>query len=149
MADNWNAFDEWESFVNDHPKFAAINVNGIECVPSLANNAVSCKIIRFTHGTYNAVFDVRFENGVSWILRVHRIETDVESGCTKAKIESMVATMRLIRLRTSIPIPEIYAFESDHTLSSIGAAYILMEAMRGAEVDGDEETLSEDDVVAV
>ena len=150
MADsNWNPFDEWQSFVNDHPKFAAINMNNLEWVASLANNTHSCKILRFIHGTYNAVFDLRFENGVSWICRVHRVETDVDSACPKAKIESMVATMRLIRHRTSIPIPEIYAFESDQIRSSIGAAYILMEAMRGTEVEGDEEILSDDDVVAV
>jgi hypothetical protein len=132
----WSSLEKWQSFVDSNPKFAAVNVNALERVASLANNGIVSKVLRFTYGMYNAVFDVRFENDVSWIFRVHCVETGVDSACTKAKIESNVATMRLIRCRTSIPIPEIYAFESDQTTSPIGAGYILMEAMTGIEVGG-------------
>jgi len=150
MADsNWRFLDKWQSFADNNPKFAEINVNALERVASLANNGIGSKVLRFTHGMYNAVFDVRFENDVSWIFRVHCVETSVDSACTKAKIESTVATMRLVRCRTSIPIPEIYAFESDRTTSSIGAGYILMEAMRGTEVGGSGEMLVDDDLNVV
>lgn len=146
---DWQGLDVWQKLSEVRPKFDGITVNGIERVVSFANNGISCRVIGFTHGECNVVFDVRFEDGVSWICRVHCIQSDVSSVCTKAKIESTAATMRFIRCRTSIPIPEIYAFESDQTRSAIGAGYILMETMRGTEVGGAGQKLSADDQVDV
>jgi Phosphotransferase enzyme family len=143
--DSWQDPHLWHKFSLIHPEFERLNLESIQHVATTTRGGTPCRITRFTHGVYNTVFEATFNDNVIWICRVHGLNADVSPACVKAKIESTVATMRYIRSRDpSIPIPAIYDFESDPTISTIGFGYILMEAMNGVEVDDSELTDEEE-----
>ena len=47
------------------------------------------------------------------------------------KTESEVATMRYLRERTNIPVPDVYHYDSN-PFNRLGGEYILMSKVRGA-----------------
>ena len=79
------------------------------------------------YGSFNILFRLDFSDGVSWLLKVPargHPGTFNESDAEALKSEAL--TMRLIKSQTTIPIPEVYAF--DTTLENdVKCPYILME----------------------
>lgn len=134
---SWKDVKTWHDFADANSEFAHVNLKQIQHVASVARNGIQCEITRYTHGMYNAVFEVGFEDKVAWICRVHKADANVSPASVQAKIESTVATMRYIKCQLpSFPIPKVFAFEGDSTTSPVGSGYILMEGMKGVEVGG-------------
>lgn len=61
-------------------------------------------------GSHNWVIFLMFEDGVEWVFRSPRQSHDtcILPESTAKLLESEVATMKYIRLNSSIPVPEVY-----------------------------------------
>ncbi|KAI9841604.1 MAG: hypothetical protein M1837_000511 [Sclerophora amabilis] len=90
---------------------------------------------RFLCGMNNVVLELAFSDGLYWIARVkYRMETQ-KSQVDQLTFESEVATLRLLRERTTIPVPTIYDHQSS-TQSPFGFPYMLMEYLPGRSLEG-------------
>ena len=93
---------------------------------------ISCKVDpKPARGSYNLVFFIDFDDGKSWVLKVPasghpRCWDDFAAGA----LESEAFTMRWIRKKTTIPVPEVYGLDTS-TDNAIGCPYIMMEYIKG------------------
>ena len=136
----------------DDPMFATIMRNlKRSSIPSLASKVrhtghpstgiidnpttpqpISCKLLPgINRGSFNAVFKIDFTDRVRWVLKVpangHPERWDA------AASEALISegfTMRLIRRQTTIPVPEVFAFDSSCE-NELGCPFILMECIPG------------------
>lgn len=93
----------------------------------------SGKLVARISGSYNITHVIELEN-VKLVIRVPA--TGWGSGITTTAaraMESQVATMRLIRSKTTIPVPEIYALDTTDN-NEIGAPYLCMNFIPGKPV---------------
>ncbi|KAB8356545.1 hypothetical protein FH972_024128 [Carpinus fangiana] len=123
-------------------------------IGALANRALACRrksdstldvatrcsinTNKLASGRYNFVLEVSFSDGVRWIARVRIINDEKEDldAISKAMC-SEVATMRLVRARTSIPVPVVHDFSGeDDAPAEIGALYVLMDFVHGNHTSG-------------
>ncbi len=93
---------------------------------------VGCKLLsHITCGSYNAVFTILFADGTLWVLK---IPANGHSQCwdvpASEALISEAFTMRLIRRETTIPVPEVFAFDASLE-NELGCPYILMELIHG------------------
>lgn len=93
---------------------------------------VGCRLLsHITCGSYNAVFTVLFADGTLWVLKVpangHHQCWDAPA--SKA-LTSEALTMRLIRRKTTVPVPEVFAFDAS-LQNELGCPFILMELIHG------------------
>ncbi|KAJ6480869.1 hypothetical protein C8R45DRAFT_1003953 [Mycena sanguinolenta] len=88
-------------------------------------------------GGYNIIFLLSFEDQTDILARL-RIPggglmnngSDMTPQELSARFVSEVATMRFVKARTSIPVPELYHWDADPA-NPVGAAYMLMERISG------------------
>lgn len=95
--------------------------------------STSGTLIERMSGSYNTANVIELEN-VKLVIRVPAI--DWGSGLTRAAadaMESQVATIRLIRSKTTIPVPEVYALDTSVN-NEIGAPYTCMSFIPGTPV---------------
>ncbi|KAJ3492586.1 hypothetical protein NLG97_g5293 [Lecanicillium saksenae] len=96
--------------------------------------AISCeaKTDAFTFGMNNLVLKLVFSDGVSWIARIsHSAEAcdrDAEEAATSMLSE--IATLHTLRKRTTIPVPDVFAFDASKE-NEFTYSYMLMECLRG------------------
>lgn len=82
----------------------------------------------------NLVYIVEFDDGVKYVIRVpgagwgNRFTDTV-----KRAFISQVTTMDFVRKNTSIPLPEVYAFDTAST-NEIGAPYMVVSFLPGRPV---------------
>lgn len=93
---------------------------------------VSCRLLsQTTCGSFNAVFKVLFADGTLWVLKVpangHR---QCWNAHASEALTSEAFTMRLIRRETTIPVPEVFAFDASLD-NELGCPFILMELIHG------------------
>ena len=93
---------------------------------------ITCRLLsRTTCGSFNAVFKILFADGTLWILKVpasgHSQCWDVHA---REALTSEAFTMRLIRRETTIPVPEVFAFDASLE-NELGCPFILMEWIHG------------------
>lgn len=82
-------------------------------------------------GSYHAVFPIKFEDGARWILKVPAVgTTDHFDSSSAAALKSEALTMRLIRKNTTIPVPEVFAFDSSID-NVLGVPFVLMSFAEG------------------
>ena len=108
-----------------HPSAATIDV-------PTTPRPISCKLLsHITCGSYNAVFRILFADGTLWVLKVpangHR---QCWNAPASEALTSEAFTMRLIRRETTIPVPEVYAFDASLD-NELGCPFILMELIHG------------------
>ncbi|KAH8691003.1 kinase-like domain-containing protein [Phaeosphaeriaceae sp. PMI808] len=102
---------------------------GNQSNPSQRQNATLEPLI---FGSYHAIFPIKFQDEVRWILKVPAVGTrDHFDSSSAAALRSEALTMRLIRKNTSIPVPEIFAFDSSLD-NELGVPFILMSFADGA-----------------
>jgi hypothetical protein len=64
-------------------------------------------------GAFSFTVPVRFDDRVEWIAKCSRPQVFEEfPDIVKLKLESEVATLRLLKERTTIPMPEVFAWDS-------------------------------------
>ena len=102
--------------------------------PSIVGVAplVGCRVVNPPlHGSYNIIFKILFKDGVRWALKVpangHREAFD---HLAAQNLESEAQTMRLIKQRSTIPVPTVHSFEPTSD-NPIGCPYLLMDFMKG------------------
>ncbi|KAJ8132736.1 hypothetical protein O1611_g889 [Lasiodiplodia mahajangana] len=139
--DHWRGFSEFSSGSNRH--------NQIQLLFSLANFkyleshsiesrrryepdlpiSVKCDInlTHFTSGFNNVVFELAFSDNVCWIARVPYETLDKSH---RTSMLSEIATMKLIKERTTVPLPQVFDFETSAD-QPFGYPYILMEYLGG------------------
>lgn len=102
-----------------------------DCVEDLKAPVEPVAVEPLVFGSYHALFPIRFQDGLRWILKIPACGTQEEfNASAAAALRSEVFTMKLIKRETTIPIPEIFAFSS--TLDNeLGVPYILMEFLPG------------------
>lgn len=77
----------------------------------LRNMPCSCDYSkRPESGSLNWAIFLLFEDGVEWVFLSPRRDSDISSETAAKLLESKVATMKYIKLNSSIPIPEIYDY---------------------------------------
>ena len=100
-----------------------------QCKPSPKH-----RLISRLNGSYNLVFIVEFDDGLKYVVRVPGTGWgDRFTDSAKKCFESQIMTMRLIHRETTIPIPEIYAFDASLT-NDLGAPYMVMSFVPGSTV---------------
>ncbi|KAJ5273607.1 hypothetical protein N7478_008732 [Penicillium angulare] len=96
-------------------------------------NELFCTIdtTRFTSGACNIVVALSFSDGLQWVARIQLplIDENDDSESVETSLLSEVATMQLIRAKSTIPIPSVFGY--DASPKNIGYRYILMEALPG------------------
>lgn len=72
--------------------------------------SIDCGInlTQFATGFNNLVLEITFSDNIYWIARIPYRTIDDN---TKTSLLSEIATMNIVRQRTSIPIPRIFEFE--------------------------------------
>jgi isoamyl acetate esterase len=119
---------------------ARVDLQGLGSIASALRQGHSCTISeKYTCGAYNLVFEIVFDDDVCWIARLRSAspmqvisqELVFESPAYKQHImESEVATMKYVREHTTIPVPEVYAFDTTSS-NPARSPYILMECIDG------------------
>ncbi|KND86811.1 hypothetical protein TOPH_08580 [Tolypocladium ophioglossoides CBS 100239] len=71
------------------------------------------------NGSFNVCFFTRFDDGTTWVVGIP-LEPVIEGGWTK--VQSEVATMRYIKLKTTIPIPRVHAYDQSTQLTKAGSS---------------------------
>ncbi|CAD6591337.1 MAG: hypothetical protein ASARMPREDX12_005084 [Alectoria sarmentosa] len=93
---------------------------------------VDCRLLsHITCGSFNAVITLLFADGTLWVLKVpatgHQQCWDAPAA---EALTSEASTMRLIRRETTIPVPEVFAFDGSLE-NELGCPFILMELIHG------------------
>ena len=130
-----------------------VDLDGLRTIASNLRGGQNCTIIdKYTCGAYNLVFEIRFDDGISWIARLRSAspmqvvsqELVFESPKYKQHItESEIATMKYVRQHTTIPVPEVYSYDTG-TDNPAKSPYILMECIHGWRTPARLADLSED-----
>ena len=82
-------------------------------------------------GAYNLVYTITFSDNVRWAARFPGYGLSLTE-LDRQQMHSDYHTMQLIRSRTSLPIPDVYKFETFSSL--VGAPYALMSFVEGSPV---------------
>lgn len=61
-------------------------------------------------GSWNWTIFLLFEDGVEWAFLSPRKDHDISPETTAKLLESQVATMKYIKLNSSIPVPEVFDY---------------------------------------
>lgn len=91
------------------------------------NLTCSIDVVRFTSGFNNVVVELAFSDNVYWVARIqHQVLNDGD----KVSMLSEIATMKIIKKHTTIPIPQIFDFEASAT-QPFGYPFVFMEYLGG------------------
>lgn len=90
---------------------------------------VTCSVdlTKFTSGFNNVVVELAFSDNVHWIARIPYKALDDGD---KTAMLSEIATIKIIQQETTIPVPQIFDFETS-AAQPFGYPYILMEYLGG------------------
>ncbi|OAA55063.1 Aminoglycoside phosphotransferase [Niveomyces insectorum RCEF 264] len=96
----------------------ATNLRGVSCVP----------LDYATNGLNNMARLLQFKDGVLWVARVAMRRSAADT----AKLRSEVDAMLWIRQQSSLPVPEIFAYEVDvDEHNAVGVPFVLMSFVPG------------------
>ncbi|KAG6050453.1 hypothetical protein E4U39_004102 [Claviceps sp. Clav50 group G5] len=148
---NWHTPDSLDIGANKshkqiHTVLASANFEYLEKIALLARNAgdessasgitcITCTIDAksFTYGMNNLVLNVAFSDDVCWIARILYAPVDPSPSYTRRHEVAMlseIATMRTLKSRTTIPVPEVFALDVSPS-NEFGFPYVLMECLEG------------------
>ncbi|KAI8954847.1 kinase-like domain-containing protein [Xylaria longipes] len=138
-SDSWNGFGDLEPGHGSlHEQIQTVlstaNFRNLEKSAYLArikqdktvDQEVLCTInsSSFTYGFNNVVLEVSFSDHVYWIAKIQHIPVDAsESLENSMDILSEIATMRTAKDRTTIPVPQVFAFDV-HPSNTVGYPYV-------------------------
>ena len=81
-------------------------------------------------GQFSFTVPISFDDGVEWIAKCPRSNAVKLPEVRRLMLESEVATLRLVRERTTIPVPQVFAWNSSDE-NPVGTAYIIMSRASG------------------
>lgn len=91
----------------------------------------SINLTNFASGFNNLVVELAFSDNVYWVIRIPHHTFDDED---RTSLLSEIATMNIIRERTSIPVPRIVDFDMS-TDQPFGHPFVFMESLGGHSLD--------------
>ena len=96
------------------------------------SSQLACKLILpALFGSYNILFPLEFSDGIRWLCKVPITGYKGQYDELAAKaLTSEAMTMRLLRRQTTIPVPEVYSFDSSLD-NDINCPFIMMEYLSG------------------
>lgn len=100
--------------------------------PQPDESPIDCKVVSDPlAGSNHILFQVDFEDQVQWLLKVpaNGYQGAFDEMSARA-LRSEALTMRLVKSKTTIPVPEVYEF-SDSCDNPLGCPFILMEYIDG------------------
>ncbi|KAK0636662.1 hypothetical protein B0T17DRAFT_605317 [Bombardia bombarda] len=88
-----------------------------------------------TWGIKNLIFEVKFSDGVCWIVKVQYLPPKTHRSISQAQsatraLASEIATMKVVRDRTTIPIPDIVYFDTSAS-NFFGYPFFIMDSTKG------------------
>ncbi|KAG2066529.1 hypothetical protein BDR04DRAFT_1081817 [Suillus decipiens] len=86
----------------------------------------SCKLEKMAEGGYHKVYDILGSDGAS----LNAVVRVASPAFPKDKLESEVATCKMIAAFTNIPVPRIYAWNSDAS-NPVGAEFMILDKIKG------------------
>lgn len=143
---NWYTADSLDIKANKihrqiHAVLASANFGYLQKVALLSRKArdgspasgITCAIDSqsFTYGMNNLVLSVTFSDDVHWIARIHHVPVEPSHAREHAMdMLSEIATMKTLKSRTTIPVPQVFAFDV-LPCSEFDFPYVLMECLKG------------------
>ncbi|KAM3563214.1 hypothetical protein MY1884_001364 [Beauveria asiatica] len=140
----WSTVDDLEPTTNTlHQRIAQVlETANFECLQDAAVLARGVEFAEagtaiintnsFTFGMNNVVFKITFSDGIIWIARIchaSKLGNDNLEADRKSML-SEIATLKTLRRRTTIPVPDVFAFEASAS-NDFGYPYMLMECLDG------------------
>ena len=137
----------WTSFQNIHDGDHAKRIQRVldkTNFPRLCSRAVelrkqeedvpdtlTCSVdtAKFTSGWCNVVIALTFSDTAQWVARIMLSRGRRNEEDTSISLLSEISTMKLIRRKTTIPVPRVFGYCT--TRSDIGYPYLMMEALPG------------------
>ncbi|KAK3935482.1 hypothetical protein QBC46DRAFT_358193 [Diplogelasinospora grovesii] len=105
-------------------------------IASRLRNGVPCDFSeKYSIGHFNMVRRIAFADGISWVARLRlpqlrAVFGDREVLDVASTLKAEVASMKFLKAKTSIPVPEVHSYSVDPT-NDVGAPYILMDYING------------------
>ncbi|KAF9077259.1 kinase-like domain-containing protein [Rhodocollybia butyracea] len=132
---------------------ASRDLKGLQNVASRVMQKTATEVCLIGQGGFNMVFAIQFEDGSDIIARVHGSPAlqDVNESKEELllRIESEFATIRYLKEKTTIPVPEVLHLELSFD-NSVGAPYTLQERIIGGRVsDMQDQGMSSDQFAEV
>ncbi|KAI0880715.1 kinase-like domain-containing protein [Annulohypoxylon maeteangense] len=127
---NWNIADYSSLKAHINPvqdTIQRVDWDNICRLASSLNNGLPCVFLdKTTNGLNNLVRLLQFSDQTRWIARISLRKSTGDL----SKLRSEVDTMQLIKERSDLPVPRLFAYEVDEK-NPIGAPFILMEFLPG------------------
>ncbi|OAA70601.1 Protein kinase-like domain protein [Cordyceps fumosorosea ARSEF 2679] len=133
-AGNYEPGSAWNTRATDF--FKVVKWGAVAAIASRLRGGISCSFAdKFAIGNFNIVRRLDFDDGVSWVARVRLppiIDGVADRGALPVSqaIEMEAASIKFLRLKTSIPIPEVHAYDSSPD-NEVGSPFILMDYIHG------------------
>jgi len=136
FVDNWAGSEFVHRLIDEElhvvlAKEASHARNGLNCVADLSS---------FNAGGTHVVLQLRFDDGVVWIARIQFPCCSIEGHQCVGGFRSFenaadamrceIATMALVKQRTSLPVPTVYFYNLSYD-NSLHAPYMMIEKMPG------------------
>jgi Phosphotransferase enzyme family len=129
----WKGSDNMKAGKVAETKFNALDRPKICNYTSSLRNGQSCAVSdAFTHGKYNLVIEILFDDGVSWVARIRLYGDSADND--DLVMESELATMEYVREHSNIPVPTVYASDTGRN-NVFDAPFMLMTGMNGEAPD--------------
>lgn len=140
LVDDWAATEFLRRFIDqrlhvDLARHASNTRNGLKCDTDLS---------AFNSGGQHVVIRLLFEDGVVWLARIRFPRCVIEGhrcvgGFNSFKnaslsMECEIATMRLVKENTSLPVPTVYTYDLSGN-NCLGAPYMMIERMPGESIE--------------
>ncbi|KEZ39514.1 Protein kinase-like domain [Scedosporium apiospermum] len=138
-SDTWLGANEYESGSALHTRatnfLSTAKWDVLADIASKHRGGMSCQYEdKFSVGHFNMVRRIVFEDGVNWVARVRLPNENMFAGREELEdsktMEIEVASMKFFRRETSIPVPEVFDYNTSRE-NDAGAPYILMEYIHG------------------
>ncbi|EXJ80739.1 hypothetical protein A1O3_07023 [Capronia epimyces CBS 606.96] len=137
---SWDGSDAYEAGGAFHHRatafFAAVKWDQLVSRCSRLHGGIPCSLgEKFSIGHFNMVRRIVFEDGTSWVarLRLPRLGAvlgDREMLDEARTLQVEVASMKFLKAKTGMPVPEIHSYSVD-AKNEVGAPYILMDYIDG------------------
>ena len=113
----------------EDPSTESIQDTARPYIESISPEAGTLSVTLLARGTFNIAYNIRAANGSTGFQRdyIFRVSLPI---WPYYKVESDVATTEFVRHATSIPVPVIYAFDSNPA-NEFGWEWMLMERVQG------------------
>jgi hypothetical protein len=140
--DSLSNCDVHHEFIRSFSSLPPAHLDFITHKASALRHNVPCQIDRskFSSGGFNISFLLIFQDDTRWILRIRvpnpsqpLTAPDMPSGSVAQMLPSSIDTMRHVKARTTIPIPEVYIYDVTGN-NALGAAFIVMEYLDGVPI---------------